>query len=253
MPATSLSVQLLTMTPDAEALIYAAMRQCYSPDDAADIFMRSVRSCDDEDNRLSPPDEPLGGISRRVQHSLINKVLESGHESPLEHVSFAFAISGVSRALSHQLVRHRIASYSQQSQRYVKAGDFEYVIPKIVSEKVMSGAPEFFKEAMMYAQAAYDALVACGIPAEDARFVLPNACATKLVVTMNCRALLHFFEERLCQRAQWEIRALAKAMYDICVERLPVVFGGRGSGAKCISIGYCPEHNSCGMMPKRGE
>lgn len=229
MPATNLKVSLLTMTPDAEALIYSAMRQCYSPDDVADIF----KEASGEEVTIYPC----------VQNNLIKKVLESSHESPSEHVSFSFAISGVSRALSHQLVRHRIASYSQQSQRYVKADDFEYVVPPSMADDAQ------YASFMSAAATLYKSMVARGIPALDARFVLPNACATKLVVTMNCRSLLHFFEERLCQRAQWEIRALAKAMYDICVERLPVVFAGRG--AKCVKAGHCTEHQSCGRMPKR--
>lgn len=255
MPSVQLSVSLLAMTPDAEALIYAACKQCTSQDDANDVF-------DEYANKFSsmPLDYFVG------PKELISRVINSGHLSVLEHVSLSFSVSGVSRALSHQLVRHRIASYSQQSQRYVKADyfGFEYVMPPSVQNcketaqvdwagdyTMQEDAMRFFAMAMDNARNAYDNLLRLGIPAEDARFVLPNACATKLVVTMNCRSLLHFFEERCCQRAQWEIRALANAMLEICKERLPVVF--EKAGPKCVRLGYCEEHKSCGRYPKRGE
>ena len=242
------------MTPDALPLLYACAKQCTSADDATQPFYSMAKDY--------TPEEDMDKMSK-----LIRRVIDSGHTSILEAVSFSFAISGISRACSHQLVRHRVGcSYAQQSQRYVKVDDLDYVVPPSINvhheivypesrsiEVYASNRLQAFNDAMDAAAKAYSALIDIGVPSEDARFVLPNACATKLVVTMNCRALLHFFEERCCNRAQWEIRALAKAMHDICVERLPVVFGGRGSGAKCISIGYCPEHNSCGMMPKRGE
>jgi len=241
MTATSLRVSLLAMTPDAEALIYAACKQCTSQDDAADVYKRLTV-------------DPV--VSADHVNKLIRRVIDSGHTSVVEHVPFSFAISGVSRALSHQLVRHRIASYSQQSQRYVKADDFDYVMPPHVEAIPEAKAKYklFMSKAQHYYSELQHVLAKNGHKEsanEDARFVLPNACATKLVVTMNARSLLHFFEERLCKRAQWEIRAMAKAMYDICLERLPVVFAGRGP--KCKRLGFCTEHNSCGMMPKRGE
>jgi len=234
MPDVSLRVDLLAMTPDAEALISAAARQCYSPNEAYGLFNHAKRM--EEDG----PTQDM--------HNLIRSVVASGHESVVEHVSFTFAVAGVSRALSHQLVRHRLASYSQQSQRYVGASGFNYVLPPSIAHK--HDALFKFEHAMAVAATIYDQLVTdYGIPAEDARFVLPNACETKLVVTMNCRSLLHFFELRCCNRAQWEIRALADAMLAVCQEKLPVVFEGRG--AKCLQLGYCPEAKGCGRMEKR--
>lgn len=237
MPATSLRVSLLTMTPDAESLVYAAMRQCYSDEDAYALFEWANTVENMYDMRCDKVEE------------LIQKVLASGHDSPIEHVSFSFSVSGVSRALSHQLVRHRIASYSQQSQRYVKADDFDYIVPPSIENCDDAFVQSEFEAFMNQAAMMYAHLVEYGIPAEDARFVLPNACATKLVVTMNARALLHFFEERTCARAQWEIRALANAMLAICKEHLPVVFSK--AGPKCVRQGYCNEHKSCGRFPKR--
>lgn len=240
MPATSLSVKLLTMTPDAEALVYSAAHQCYSNYNAITLFESAVESRNPHD---------YDAIDVEGQNKLIRKVIDSGHTSILEVVSLSFAISGISRACSHQLVRHRVGcSYAQQSQRYVKADDFEYVVPQSCKGSTLA---HIYNVAMDNAREFYEGLIAAGVPAEDARFVLPNACATKLVVTMNCRALLHFFEERTCARAQWEIRALANAMLATCKERLPVVF--ENAGPKCVRQGYCNEHKSCGRFPKRGE
>ena len=239
MPATTMQVQLLTMTPDAEALVYSAAKQCTSSDDAADVFEWATTH---EDCAMLG----MEYVSDEDQHKLIRRVINSGHTSILECVSFSFAISGISRACSHQLVRHRVGcSYAQQSQRYVKADDFEYVVPPSVTNcKVyMDNAGAVWDEAMHHARIAYEALIARGIQPEDARFVLPNACATKIVVTMNCRALLHFFEERCCNRSQWEIRAMAKAMLAICKDKLPVVFAT--AGPKCTRLGRCPEAKPC--------
>jgi thymidylate synthase (FAD) len=246
---TKLRVELLSHTESALELIYSSARQCYSSDDSADIFARSKYM----------PDEEM--------EKLVRKVLSSGHDSVCECVSFSFAISGISRACSHQLVRHRVGcSYAQQSQRYVKADHFgfEYVLPPSVAASDSRATEEFgdyvisksaenaFNMAMDAARSAYESLVALGIPAEDARFVLPNACATKIVVTMNARALLHFFEERCCTSAQWEIRAMAKAMLNICKDKLPVVF--ERAGPKCVRQGYCNEgKKGCGRFPLRGE
>ena len=239
MPATRLSVSLLAHTPDALALIYAAFRQCYHPGYVADMWPRLLS----------------GEITAEKQAAFVNRILESGHESPIEHVSFTFAVAGVSRALSHQLVRHRIASYSQQSQRYVDAAGFDYVLPPQVA--AVPEARECFEAAMEQAGAAYAALQEIlgrhgrGDKAnEDARFVLPNACETKVVATMNCRSLLHFFELRCCARAQWEIRAMALEMLRLAREALPVVFAG--AGARCERLGYCPEAErfTCGRYPR---
>ena len=240
MPAISQRVTLLAHTPDALSLIYAAFRQCYHPGDVADLWPRL-----------------LGGeIGREKQAEFVARILASGHESPIEHVSFTFSIAGVSRALTHQLVRHRIASFSQQSQRYVDAAGFDYLLPPQIA--AIPEARERFEAAMEAAGAAYAdiqaILKAHGREAkanEDARFVLPNACETKIVVTMNCRSLLHFFELRCCARAQWEIRTLADAMLDLCRQALPVIFDG--AGARCERLGYCPEDArfTCGRYPQR--
>ena len=168
----------------------------------------------------------------------------------LEHASFTFAISGVSRALSHQLVRHRMASYSQQSQRYVKAEEWEFVCPPSLRDE-QSDERFYFSAGLAAAWAAYKTMIASGVPAEDARFVLPNATATNIVMTMNCRALLHFFEERSCNKAQWEIHRMAMEMMSCMVDELPEVFNF--AGPKCRRLGYCPEEKGCGAHPKKGE
>jgi len=240
MAATSLAVTLLAHTPEPLALVYAAFRQCYHPGCVADMWPRLLS----------------GEISRERQTEFVARILASGHESPIEHVSFTFAVSGVSRALTHQLVRHRLASYSQQSQRYVDAAAFDYVLPPAIA--AIPEAKAAFLAAMAQAGAAYaaiqDVLARHGRSAtanEDARFVLPNACETRIVVTMNCRSLLHFFELRCCTRAQWEIRALADEMLRLCREALPVIFAG--AGARCERLGYCPEDArfGCGRYPAR--
>ncbi|MEL7641268.1 MAG: FAD-dependent thymidylate synthase [Solidesulfovibrio sp.] len=242
MPAISQSVTLLARTPDALSLIYAAFRQCYHPGDVADLWPRLL----------------AGEVAPQKQADFVGRILASGHESPIEHVSFSFAVAGVSRALTHQLVRHRLASYSQQSQRYVDAAGFDYVLPPAIA--AIPEAKARFEAAMGQAGAAYaelqEILTRHGRGAkanEDARFVLPNACETKIVVTMNCRSLLHFFELRCCLRAQWEIRALALAMLGLCRQALPVIFDR--AGARCERLGYCPEEErfSCGRFPRLAE
>lgn len=173
---------------------------------------------------------------------LLRRVIKSGHESVLEHAAFTFAIEGISRACSHQLVRHRIASFSQQSQRYVTSGNFNFVTPQSV---VAVGAERAYQKFMVEQAAVfYDELLAAGVPAEDARFVLPNAATTKLVMTMNARELRHFFRLRLCKRAQWEIREMAEIMLAHCQKVAPVLF--EDAGPDC---GNCKEANGCG---KRG-
>jgi len=241
-PETHLKVELLDVTPNALALIYSACRQCYSTENAIDIFKKAIRGI--------PPFEE--------QETFVRRIVASGHESVIEHVSFTFAISGVSRALSHQLVRHRIASYSQQSQRYVRAENFKYIIPPTIAKD--KDLKKLFEDTMKQLQQTYKTIVkrleTLGIKGEkahqDARFILPNACETKIVVTMNCRSLLNFFALRCCERAQWEIRHLANAMLKICKEKLPAVFAD--AGPKCERLGYCPEGKfSCGKMPLKEE
>ena len=185
---------------------------------------------------------------------------DMGHMSPVEHASFTFYIEGVSRAMTHQLVRHRLASYSQRSQRYVRHDGFEYVIPpqfknkKVKENSTEIDAEKYFRETMTYLARRYaklnEALGDSGESSnEDARYVLPNACETKIFVTMNARALLHFFEERLCLRAQWEIRGVADQMLMLVREVCPSVF--EGAGPKCVRLGKCPEGKmTCGKFEK---
>ena len=170
----------------------------------------------------------------------------SGHTSVLEHWSATFAIEGISRACSHQLVRHRMASYSQQSQRYVRMDGFEYVVPKSIRENPI--AYDDYMTVMRDLKEWYEVFVSkeegYGIPEEDARYILPNACCTNLVVTMNGRELLHFFNLRCCTRAQWEIRELAERMLELVKEVAPVIF--ETAGPSCVKLGRCPEKRSCG-------
>lgn len=240
MPVSPLSVELLASTPNALSLIYAAFRQCYHAGFVADMWPRLVE----------------GAVDREVQADFVRKVLESGHDSPIEHASFTFAVAGISRACSHQIVRHRLASYSQQSQRYVDGSSMDYVLPPAIAK--IPEARARFEAFMDEVGNAYRDLK--GIleahgrkdkAKEDARFVLPQAAETKIVITMNCRALLHFFHLRCCLRAQWEIRALAEAMLALCKAELPAIFAT--AGAKCESLGYCPEapRFACGRYPTR--
>ena len=184
-------------------------------------------------------------VSRKDVRELVRKVLAMGHTSTLEHVTFTFGVEGISRAASHQLVRHRIASYSQQSQRYVTA-DFGYVTPKTVGS-----APALRKEFERHMAASsrlYAKLGKAGVPAEDARFVLPNATETKILVTMNARELHHFFSLRTCRRAQWEIREMALRMLSIAREKAPLLFETAGPG--CVR-GKCSEGRlACGEAAK---
>jgi len=234
MPQVKLNVKLLEMTQNAVSILYVAFKQCYSSKFADEIIKE-------------------GNLEK--QEKFIKKVIKSGHESPLEHVKFTFAIEGVSRSLTHQLVRHRMASYSQQSQRYVKETNFDYIIPPLIEkDKILK---DEFVKIMEKIQTSYNEMIKRfkekGIVGEkanqDVRFVLPQAAETKIVVTMNCRELLHFFEQRCCTRAQWEIRNLANKMLNICKEHLPAVFSD--AGAKCKKLGYCPEGEkfTCGKYP----
>lgn len=222
-----MQVELLYHTPDPERAIATAARLCYAPVGASELM------------ETMPPE--------RVQ-SVLSTIMSSGHFSTLEHASYTFAIDGVSRALTHQLVRHRLASFNQQSQRYVKFKDgIEVVKPGSVSES--PEASRVFDEAMAAAEDAYAALLELGVPAEDARFVLPNAAETKIVVTMNVRELLHFFGLRCCNRAQWEIRELALKMLELVRPTAPYVFVD--AGAPCVR-GACPEGKmTCGEPYER--
>lgn len=230
MPA-ELKVTLLQYTPLPERAVASAGRLCYAPVSAAEL---KTGMSDDDVRRL------------------VRGLVRSGHMSALEHASFTFAIDGISRACSHQLVRHRVASYSQQSQRYVRfSTDGGFVVPPNIAASPEASA--VFVEAMQNARRAYDRLVELGQAEgrknesvfEDARFVLPNAGETKIVVTMNARELRHFFSVRCCRRAQWEINRLSWTMRHLACSVAPLLFEGTGPG--CMT-GGCPEGKmSCGQ------
>lgn len=240
-----LNVKLLTYTKDCEKIVAAAAKLCYSPAGIEDI-------CDKLDDESTS--------------SFLNRLSSMNHESPFEHMSFTFGIEGVSRSLLAQLTRHRIASYSVKSQRYVKEGSFSYVVPPYIENN--KEAKELYIKAMEDDQKTYDKLTeilfkehydrlikegktekeakltAEKTAIEDARFVLPNACETKIVATFNARSLFNFFHHRCCTRAQWEIKALADEMLRLVKEVAPTVF--ESCGPRCIS-GPCPEGaKSCG-------
>ena len=209
-----MNVQLLAHTPAPEQLVAASAKLCYSAASIAD----------------------LAAIEADKAEEFIGKLPEA-HQSPFEHVSFTFGIEGVSRAMLAQITRHRIASFSVQSQRYVDMSDgFGYVIPESIEQN--PEARDVFDAFMRGIDTLYTYLRSCGIPAEDARFILPNACHTQMIVTMNARELMHFFSLRCCKRAQWEIRAVAEEMLRLCKEVAPEIFAKAGPG--CVR-GHCPE------------
>lgn len=221
-----MEVTLLSHTKDIESLIAAAARTCYSPKTTEEIYETMSLENGKEENM-----------------KFVQRLRDMGHESPLEHVSFTFGIDGVSRSLTHQLVRHRLASFSQQSQRYVNGSRFGFVTPPTIQKNV--NLQLAYSRFLMQCMEMYEALVANGIPKEDARYLLPNATTSNIVVTMNVRELLHFFSVRCCSRAQWEIRELAWKMLKLCKEVSPTLFGD--SGAFCDQKGYCKEGSmSCG-------
>ena len=252
-----LKVKLIEHTPNPEKIIAAAAKLCYSQVGI---------------------DEILENLDEQKTNKFINTLMTYGHYSPIEHVSFTFAVEGISRSLTHQLVRHRLASYSQQSQRYVQLKQFEYIIPPSVEKDEQ--AKEIFIQSMKRIQCEYNQLVqilsknalASSIEEylkteklinvediekkqyvvlkskaekkaiEDARYVFPNACETKIIATMNARELMHFFNQRCCTRAQWEIRQMSKLMLMQVREVAPSLF--RHAGPSCIS-GPCPEGKMC--------
>lgn len=220
--------------------LYSACRTCYAGGTPQEQYAKTQ-------------EELTGATGWEKKWKLIRHVLDSGHHSVLEHVSFTFFISGVSRALSHQLVRHRIGvSYSQQSQRYCAFEDgFNYVIPPSISKD-----PELlgkFRELMTQINDTYQYFLEKEIPAEDARMVLPNACTTNLTVTMNLRALMHFCEERMCTCAQGEIRQMARSMAKLITDKIPEL--KEYLREKCYRLGYCNENSkrSCGRKPLKSE
>lgn len=217
-----MKVKLLAHSANMDAVCAAAGKSCYSEHSSAEL----IPMIDDPEKTL-------------------RKIVGMGHHSVIEHAVFTFSVEGVSRALTHQLVRHRIASFSQQSQRYVSLKEPTYVVPKTIK-----GNPNTLKrydELMATIWEAYRELAEV-VPAEDARYVLPNGCTTNITITMNARELLHFFSLRCCERAQWEIRELAEEMLAICCEVSPIIF--KNAGPPCMR-GPCPEGKlSCGK-PRR--
>ncbi len=225
MPETQLRVELLAHTPDPEKTCALAARTCYS---------------------ALEYDELKDLVNEKDQAAFLRRIMASGHLSVLEHASFTFGVSGVSRALLAQITRHRIASFSVQSQRYVSLEKgFGYIIPPRIRD-LGGDAVKEFEHQMAQMQAWYQGWQdRLGENAnEDARFVLPNACETHITMTMNARELLHFFSLRCCNRAQWEIRTLATEMLRECKQVAPVIFESAGPG--CVR-GACPEGTkTCG-------
>lgn len=247
-----MKVELLTHTPDPERVIAAAAKLCYSEVGVDDIL-----------EKMTP----------EKCESFINLLVSLGHESPVEHVTFTFAIEGVSRTLLAQLTRHRIASYSVQSQRYVGKERFDYIIPPEIES--VPEAKTLFLEAMENDRETYkklneiltekhkNTMISEGVEEkvaeksakkkaqEDARYVLSNACDTKIVMTMNIRSLYNFFTLRCCDRAQWEIRELATEMLKLCKEVSPLLF--QNAGPSCVK-GACEEGSmSCGKAKEMRE
>lgn len=223
MPKSKLHVELLRHSAAPEEVVALAAKLCYSDSDIDGLSAK---------------------ISDAEQTGFIGQLIGMGHFSVFEHISFTFGVEGVSRAMTHQLVRHRVASYSQKSQRYVKhsSKDFQYIIPPSIEGN--NEAENEFLAAMDNLSKIYDNLIALGIPPEDARYLLPNAAESKIIITMNARELLHFFELRSCNRAQWEIRDLSDKMLELCYNVAPAVFKMAGPG--CINKG-CPEGRfTCG-------
>jgi thymidylate synthase (FAD) len=228
MPQVTQRVELIRQTMDGEALVALAAKLCYAGGDLDDL---------------------LNKIARNDQRSFLRKVREMGHESVLEHVTFTFLAEGVSRAMLAQLTRHRIASFSVQSQRYVSyAKGFGYIVPPAVQALGPEAEAEYAAQ-MAQMQSWYESWQQRLGTNEDARFVLPNACETRLMITMNARELRHFFALRMCERAQWEIRTLAEKMFVLCYQEAPELFEDAGQG--CLR-GACPEgEKTCGKAAQK--
>ena len=242
-----IKVTLLTYTPEPEKVIAAAAKLCYSHSDAATLY---------------------DGLDEDKTTSFLERLTNLGHASPTEHATFTFAIDGISRACSHQLVRHRLASYSQQSQRYVKMDNsYEYVVPPAVMrntelldwylDKMESYYDDYtvLQEELQgyYMDDGLDRAIAEKKANEDARYLLPNAAETKIVVSMNARELLHFFNVRCCNRSQWEIREVADQMLRLVKPIAPTLF--KYAGPNCL-YGMCSEGRMCcgtGRKPEEFE
>ena len=217
-----MNIKLIAFTPSPESVCDLGARVCVSYD-------------------MPEPDEDLKALGH---------ALASGHESVLEHASFTFAIEGISRACSHQLVRHRMASYSQQSQRYVKMDKFSTVVPPTIRDASDDIFNEYYSLMIAIANT-YASFIERGLPEEDARYILPNACKTNLIVSANARELRHIFSLRCCERAQWEIKQVAEMMLALVREVAPTLF--EDAGPRCKQMGYCPEKRGCGKMPKEAK
>jgi thymidylate synthase (FAD) len=218
-------------------LIYTACRTCYSELMPQIIFDRAT------DGRVAP----------EKQQELVRRVIESGHGSTIEHIVFTFAISGVTRTLSHQLVRHRAGlAFDQQSQRYVNYKQPSYMVPGSISD-APDGLHDRFLEDMQGSLDLYGEMLAAGVPGEDARFVMPNATRTNLVMTANLRALIHMSGLRLCTMAQWEIRRLFQLIRHEVFSVSP--FLGSFLAPKCVPLGYCDEDRNrdehCPIRPHK--
>jgi len=218
-----MKVELIAYTPEPDITAAAAAKLTHSKSDASELLKED----------------------REKMKKLLRIVIKMGHTSVVEHAYFTFAISGVSRALTHQLVRHRIASYSQQSQRYVEQ-EIEYVTPPSIlkNERIRKKYDEMMKKIWgLYNEMKKDA------PIEDARYILPNATTSKIIVSMNARSLLNFFELRCCLHAQWEIRKLAWRMLHLVKKVAPTIF--EDAGPPCRTRGYCPMNKKdCIWYPK---
>jgi thymidylate synthase (FAD) len=226
-----MNVSLLSFTPEPLRVIFTAARSCYSPSAPLEIWEKAS----DEEKMLA----------------LIKRTVESGHHSVLEHVSFTFGVKGISRACSHQLVRHRLASYSQQSQRYVRKTDSAAVVPGSISD--VRKFKEKFDALLGEIEAFYNEMVEAGIPAEDARYILPNAVTTNIVMTMNMRELIHASSLRLCLRAQWEIRRLFLEMRKALERNEDTARLSDFVLMKCEITGFCDEADCCGIRPPKDE
>ena len=216
----ALNVRLIACTPEPARVVAAAAKLCYSASSALELF---------------------DGLDGKEVRRFIRMLRGSGHMSPFEHASFTLAVEGASRVMTHQLVRHRLASYSQQSQRYVTMGTPRYVVPPEID-----GNPEaraVFESSAREAYAAYERMISLGAPKEDARFILPHGWETSVMVTMNARELCLFFELRLCRRAQWEIREAAREMLSVAMDAAPELFDT--AGPPCVSD-RCRESKPCG-------
>lgn len=231
-----MKVEIIAHTPNPEELIAKSAKLCYSKVGVEEISEN---------------------MTKEDAQKFLKMLMSFSHASPIEHASFTFAVEGVSRTLTHQLVRHRIASFSQQSQRYVRLDEFNYIIPPEIEKN--EEAKKIYIQAMENSKEAYQKITELLIAdkegkasksavekesIEDARYVFPNACETKIVFTMNARTLIHFFELRCCNRAQWEIRELATEMLRQCKQIAPTLFNL--CGPSCVD-GACQEGKmTCG-------